>query len=98
MMAIEPPMWIATLMLAAAVIGAIVGIAAGVRKLYRGIAEGVRYQAAAAAIIHEQLRENGGSTLLDKVNRIPAIERSIEHIEKRIEKVEAATATPREIP
>ena len=95
---VTPPAWVAAIILASMVVGSVVGIGAGVRKIYRAVVGAIRMQLAAAQIIHAQLTENGGSTLLDKVNRIPAIEKHIGEIEKRLEKVERATASPQEYP
>jgi|CXWK01.1.fsa_nt_gi PBP1b-binding outer membrane lipoprotein LpoB len=39
-------------------------------------------------LITEQMRENGGGNLVDKVNRIPHIEGKLDALNKRVEKVE----------
>ncbi len=67
----------------------------------------IEVQNAAAEIIKAQLTPNHGSSLVDKVNRIATnhqeaqrhwegLEKGMEEVRKRLEKVEAATATPRD--
>lgn len=81
-----------------AVLGALAAIAAGARYLYRKfIGPAVDNINAAADIIHRQLNPNGGASLLDHVNQIPKISKKLDSVERRLEKVEAATATPKEV-
>lgn len=57
-------------LLLGAIAGALVAIGVALRKGYRVVSEFFSMQAVAARLISAEMRPNGGSTLLDKVNKI----------------------------
>lgn len=67
-----------TVVAAGGVTTALVAIAVFMRRGWLWLAEVVQMQLAAGRIIHAELTRNGGSTLLDKVSRIPAIEAKLD--------------------
>ena len=71
----------------------------GARKIYLSImAPMLDNINAAADIIHRQLNTNGGSSLLDHVNQIPAITKDIKDLTRRIERIEYTVTNSKEFP
>jgi len=70
-------LWVGTIIAAGALIGAITAAIIFVRRAWGAVVDVVQMQLAAGRIINAELVTNGGGTLLDKVNRIPAIETTI---------------------
>lgn len=74
----NPPEWAGTLLAAAAVIAALVGIVKGGGYLWKRVVATVTMQTAAGRIIHAEIVKNGGSTMLDKVAMIPALKDALD--------------------
>ena len=68
---------------------ALTAIGIAIRRGWVALSSFVRRVDASSRIINAEMVGNGGGTLLDKVNRIPAIESQVTDLRDRMEKVEA---------
>lgn len=98
-----------TILVAGAVATALGAMLMFAVRAYRGVRDFMVSANAASKLINAELTRNGGGSLLDKVNkiepyhieakrRLDAIEEGHKAIVRRLDKIEAATSTPREFP